>query len=324
MPGMKARTIKSVITNKFEEFLASIDNGKLRKLVRENTIVTGGCIVSMLLGEKINDFDLYFRTKEVARAVAEYYVARFRPKARRGIECKISVQDFVDWRGEERIRVVVKSAGVASENGNDKPYQYFEGAPSGEAGIYLDEVMSDVVETDDTETSLIPTAISPVKPRPEDLPRYRPIFLSSNAITLSDRVQLIIRFFGDAEEIHENYDFVHCTNYWTSWDGQLFLHPAALQALLARELVYVGSLYPIASILRMRKFIKREWRINAGQVLKMALQIGKLDLTDPEVLADQLTGVDVAYFAEVMAKLRERDPEKIDTAYLVEIIDRMF
>lgn len=56
----------------------------------------------------------------------------------------------------------------------------------------------------------------------------------------------------------------------------------------------------------------------------MVMQISELDLTDHRVLEDQLTGVDVAYFIEVVAKLKDKDPEKVNTAYLVEIIDRMF
>ncbi len=65
-------------------------------------------------------------------------------------------------------------------------------------------------------------------------------------------------------------------------------------------------------------------RINAGQYLKMAMQISDLDMTDHTVLEEQLTGVDVAYFAEVIEKIKAKDPEKVDATYLVEIIDRMF
>lgn len=74
----------------------------------------------------------------------------------------------------------------------------------------------------------------------------------------------------------------------------------------------------------MRKFIKRNWQINAGQILKMVWQTNELDLTDINVLRDQLTGVDVAYFSELIGKIREKDPEKVNAAYMIEIIDRMF
>src|SRR5690606_18878685 len=120
-------------------------------------------------------------------------------------------------------------------------------------------------------------------------PKYRPVFLSSNAITLSNKLQLILRFYGEPDEIHKNYDFVHCTSYYDHKDKQLTLRPEALEAILTKELRYVGSLYPLCSIIRLRKFIARGWTINAGQILKMALQLSKMDLTKPEILQDQLT-----------------------------------
>jgi hypothetical protein len=34
--------------------------------------------------------------------------------------------------------------------------------------------------------------------------------------------------------------------------------------------------------------------------------------------------VDCAYFVQLMDRLKEKDPEKVNSAYLVEILDRMF
>lgn len=104
----------------------------------------------------------------------------------------------------------------------------------------------------------------------------------------------------------------------------MILRTEALETLLSRELRYIGSKYPVCSVIRLRKFITRGWTINAGQILKMAMQISALDLTDPEVLKDQLTGVDAAYFHQVISALKAKNPEKVETAYLVEIIDKMF
>lgn len=47
--GMKAKTIKKVINKKLEEWFQTIDDPFVKGLVMENTIVTGGCIASMLL-----------------------------------------------------------------------------------------------------------------------------------------------------------------------------------------------------------------------------------------------------------------------------------
>src|ERR1019366_10379787 len=136
-------------------------------------------------------------------------------------------------------------------------------------------------------------------------PKYRPIYISCNAITLSNKVQIVLRFYGDPDNIHQHYDYIHCTNYWLSKDRKLTLKQPALEALLSKELIYVGSKYPIASVIRTRKFMKRGWTINAGQYLKMAFQISELNLKDINVLEDQFTGVDVAYFAMLIDALQK-------------------
>lgn len=312
---MKSKTIKSLIAKKMVEWWKTIEDSSLRERVEKNTIVTGGCIASMLLKERVNDFDVYFRTRDVALDVAKYYVQRFSIQKQNGIECGISVIE-----DGERIKIKVQSSGIASEKGTDKAYEYFESSPDGESGEYVGQIMQDpgAVQDvhDDTEKKAIESTL-------EDK-TYRAVFMSTNAITLSGGVQIVLRFFGEPEEIHKNYDFVHCTNYWSSWDNKLTLHQAALESLLAKELRYVGSRYPICSIFRLRKFVSRGWSVNAGQILKMCLQVSELNLKDVNVLEDQLIGVDVAYFVDLVARLKANDPEKVNAAYLVEIIDRMF
>ena len=146
--------------------------------------------------------------------------------------------------------------------------------------------------------------------------------ITSNAITLANNVQVVLRFVGPAEEIHKNYDFVHATNYYTSEKG-LVLHQAALESILARELKYVGSLYPVCSIFRIKKFINRGWTITAGETLKILFDVHKLDLCNIEVLKDQLTGVDTTYFEAMIHSLRANE-RNIDRHYLFEVINRVF
>jgi hypothetical protein len=311
--GMKAKSIKHIIRTKIDEWLESIEDTELRKQVAKNVIVTGGAIASMLLGEDINDFDLYLRDHDIALAVAKHYLSKFNSVKKYGIECPLRLLDE-----DGRIKIVVQSAGVASESGSDKPYEYFEAAPEN-AEAYVGDVIDNPEQIEDTYHETEEKALGTGGKE-----KFRPIFLTTNAITLSHKIQIIIRFFGEPDKIHENYDFAHCTNYWTSWDNKLTLRPEALEALLARELRYVGSKYPICSMIRVRKFVSRGWRINAGQILKMAMQINSLDLKNLSVLEDQLTGVDTAYFLQLVELLKQKDPAQVDAAYLVEIIDRIF
>lgn len=309
--GLKKRTIGLKIESKMKRWIETLPE-ELQKLVKRDVIVTGGSIASMLLGEQVNDYDVYFKTKETVVAVADYYLGRFieaqRHKYEGGVKYEMKLEELVDSQGRQRVRIKIQSAGIAGEQ-QSEVYEYFESQPDELAGEYVEDAF-------DQQTG--PT------PADSEKPKYRPVFLSSNAITLSDNVQVIIRFWGDVDEIHKNFDFVHCMNYWTFNDG-VVLRLDALEALMSRTLVYLGSLYPVCSVFRARKFIERGWKINAGQYLKMILQCSDLDLSDYKILEEQLTGVDAAYFSDLLAKARNKEnPERVDKNYLVEIINRMF
>lgn len=312
---MQSKTIKSVLRRKVDQWLASITDEAVRKLASENTIVTGGSIASMLLGEDVNDFDVYFRNGETTFAVADYYVKKFLSTTKSDVKLFVADEHghAIDRFSSGRVKIVAKSAGVVSNDENTKgQYQYFEQAdPDGEKSQeYLDGVINNATEKAKEDKS------------------YKPVWMSANAITLSDKIQIVIRFYGDPEQIHENYDFVHCMSYWTSWDGNLVLNPEAMESLLSKVLVYHGSKYPICSVIRTRKFIARGWRINAGQYLKMCMQISRLNLSDIKVLEDQLTGVDAAYFSELIGALeddmKKNDKKEVDHTYLAQLIDKIF
>ena len=311
---MKPRNIERHLRQKVDDWLASIDDEAVHKLAADGTIVMGGAIASLLLDEKVNDYDLYFRNKETCWAVANCYVERFKenpPPKFRGTGEQMPPIEVHDDDG--RIKIVVKSAGIAGES--ESEYAYFEGDPDPtdqeaflDAGFAAFEAIAE-----------------------EDEKPYRPVFLSANAITLSDKVQLVTRFYGSPTDIRGGYDFVHVTNFWTSWSGKLTLRKDALLALLTKELKVIngGTLYPFAAICRIRKFLRRGFHITAGEILKLCFAISELDLRDYTVLEEQLTGVDWAYFVELLAFLDTHKDEcldedgKLKTPYVLDLIDRM-
>lgn len=311
---MKKRVINKILSSVHKALCESIKDEKVRQLVQDNTIITGGCITSMLLQEDVNDYDLYFRNKETVLALAKYYVNQYKEIKLTYVEGSDEEGDVKDTLNElrvkdndDRVRIVSQSRGIDSITDHSGEYQYFE-------------TISDESKAEDYIKNVFEALKIPGK-----LEKYIPILLTNNAITLSNNIQIIIRFYGEPEEIHKNYDFVHVTNYWTSWDKKVVTNTSALESILAKELRYVGSLYPICSLFRVRKFIKRGWSIHAGQLLKIAFQINELDLKDYSVLEEQLTGVDVAYFKEVIDIIKE-DAEKgksIDSTYLAQVIDKL-
>lgn len=152
-------------------------------------------------------------------------------------------------------------------------------------------------------------------------------FLSENAITLNDKVQLILRFTGSPREIHKNFDFVHATNYYTR-DTGLVLNQEALTATINKELVYIGSKYPVCALFRVHKFLSRGWKISYGELLKISYDISQLDLSDPDVLHEQVGGLYGKRIGKVFANRLKKiilDPEiKTKRELLFSIIDRLY
>ena len=301
---MKSKTIKTVIAKKINDWAKSITDESLRNRVLKGTVVTGGCIASMLLQEKVNDFDVYFLEKDLAADVAQYYIDKF--NIERGIEAEHSQQVAVV---DGIVRITTPNGYRGETRMADDEIAEMQDSADGLGGAEDKELINEIIGSAEATT-------------PKE--KYRPVFISSNAITLSDKIQIVVRFYGEPDVIHENYDFVHCTNHWRSDTGHLELKADALEALLTRELRYAGSKYPVCSVVRMRKFIKRGWCINAGQILKMCMQIAELDLTDPKVLEEQLTGVDALFFMQLIECIKDKDPSKVNATYIAAIIDKIF
>ena len=328
---MNSKNIKKHLNAKLNNWLASIEDDNVKKILRENVIITGGALVSLLTGEKVHDYDVYLRTNEACKAVAEYYVQQWnKPHEDSQISLRVVPPETIqvptyedgirktDENGQpafhsvvtpERIKVFVQSAGVVEE----KPVETEVDAPF--------PPIEEVEKTDEdkaTEEAAEETG----------KPKYRLVFMSSNAITLSDKIQIVVRFYGEVEVIHKNYDFAHCTCSWTSWNNEVQLPEKALECIINKELYYIGSKYPLCSIIRTRKYLERGYHINAGQYVKMAFQLNELNLYNLETLEDQLTGVDSGYFMMMIEALKKKADESgeavVDKSYVFELINRMF
>ena len=286
---MNGKHIKQHLNKKMEDWLASIDNEEVKKAIKGNVIITGGALVSLLTGDEVKDYDVYFKTKEALKTVAQYYVDKWNKD---NPDKPVSVEDK-----DERVRIFISSTGVEGEDVDLENGEDF---------------------AESTEK----------KPKEKSKEKYRPKFLTSNAITLTDKIQVVVRFYGEVEELHKNYDYVHCTCSWSFGDNELILPSRALEAIINKELYYMGSKYPLCSIFRARKYINRGYTINAGQYLKMAMQLNDLNLKDVEVLKDQLMGVDSTYMSmmiEAIAEQKEKDENfEIDSQYVIELVNRIF
>ena len=317
---MKSKLIKTVIRKKLKRWTDEIAkrDKDLAHEVEQNVVVMGGAICSLLDNEGPRDLDVYFRNIDTAHRVIEFYLSslggpgkleRYTEEELEAEEGAIPNEDvyLVEQHNPTGVRAFVRSTGTL------KSPNMIENA----ANLFSDEI-SDELNTelfgtrDENELASVSADAEPegVAREREDAPPFSARYLTDNALTLNDGVQIVLRFVGEPVEILKYFDFEHCKMWYSGWDRHLEIGFNALEALHNKRLVYSGSRYPVCSLFRIKKFLGRGWRINAGEIVKIAYQISKLDLDNINVLRDQLIGCDHAYFVAMLDRMTKVVDEK--------------
>lgn len=189
---MQIKTIQKSIQNKLNEWLSSISDENLRILIKENILVSGGSITSMLLNEDVNDFDIYIKDIKALEKLTEYYVDKFDIKILRGWEKENLMESY--------------NTGILAYDEN-----------------YKNQFTVAVNNLKDDQIKLFILNIGGLKcnseATTEEKLKYIPLYFSPNAISLSNKIQIVLRFHGDSTQIHKTFDFIHATNYFTFQEG---------------------------------------------------------------------------------------------------------
>lgn len=273
------------IRSKIDKWLKTIDDKDLVIDLKSCIILSGGAISSLINNEQPNDYDIYLNNVDVARRLAEYYTKDLEINEKR-IEEGYSTLVSTEFDDKSNChRVILALHNPETGRANDLMI--------GNNGISKSDV--------------------------ED---YSLKYISANAITLHNDIQIILRFIGNIKDIHVNFDFIHNTNYYNYSEDKLVIHTDALFSLHTKELIYRGSLYPLCSMFRIRKFLDKGFKISAGQMLKIAMQINELDLKNRNILKEQLIGVDSAYFQHFIDEIDLG--QDVTSNFIIELIDKFY
>ena len=98
--------------------------------------------------------------------------------------------------------------------------------------------------------------------------------ITDNAINLSDKIQLITRFTGSPEEVTKNFDWAHIKSYY-KYPDKLVIIPDTYRLIVEKELIYTGSQYPLSSLLRLKKYIKKGWNVSTKTMVHIILDVMK-------------------------------------------------
>ena len=316
---MKIKTMNKEIKKAIDGWIHSLPEipGVSKFEIQDSVMVTGGCIASMFLGTEVNDFDVYFTDYDVAKKVFQMYADQTKGKLvcseadlKMHVSPDANLNDIIDFS-----TILDKKT---TDDDDDEMREVFNKVDKDKPLFFYTQE-----DAKEKRIKFFYQSVGVYKKKTKKA--YAPVFISSNAVTLNNQIQLINRFIGPVEEIHKNFDFVHCTNYWTYRNG-VVTNKKALEALLSRELIYVGSRYPLASVIRTRKFIKRGFNICAGEYVKMALQINTFDLKNVYTLSDQLMGVDLVYFDMFLRSLVKyyESNKEIEMTMVYRMLDEVF
>lgn len=323
MAGYTEKAIKAICRNKIDDLCKCISkkDKELAEDLKRHCFVSGGAITSLLQGEQPNDFDIYIDNLETLYKICVFYTKQWNDNHKTQKEFNIVKRIITDknellgsydqnlnviYDVRESVEVQVRSSGVVRDE--------------------------DVEGQDETENLALPPKeiieeINSVKEEYKE-EKYVIKCITSNALSLSDDVQIICRFCGKPEEIFKNYDFIHTMQAYYRVNDELLLNTKSLVSIMAKRLEYQGSLFPICSLFRLRKFLSRGWTISSTEILKIAYQISKLNLDNVSVLKEQCLGCDYYYmlsFIEALQQWRENNQGvEFNSEYMFELLEEVF
>jgi len=128
--------------------------------------------------------------------------------------------------------------------------------------------------------------------------------------------QIIHAIYGPPSTVMAQFDFTIAQCAWIpAWDPfeyeKFEIADAFFQHLAQRKLYFTcGTQYPIASLWRMRKFLRRGFTIDAVNLTKIALAIHALKLDTMQQFKEQMLGIDAAWLGPILDEFNDSDSFK--------------
>jgi hypothetical protein len=137
------------------------------------------------------------------------------------------------------------------------------------------------------------------------------------------KVQLIKKIYGNEWDIIKQFDFKICMAAFNPVLQSYTVDNDFFYDLSRRRLTYNPGNYPIASLWRVKKFIKRGYEFPPIDSIKLALTINNLHISTYEELKSQLEGIDTAFLKDLTDMLIEKSGEKYDIKVAFDMMDRI-
>lgn len=94
----------------------------------------------------------------------------------------------------------------------------------------------------------------------------------------------------------DKFDFTVCQAAF--FRDQFYFGEDFLLDNAARRIVYTGSEFPISSLVRVNKYLRKGYTISSEQLVKISMSIHSLKIESAEALKSQLMGIDILYLRD--------------------------
>ena len=280
------------------------------KDLKKNIIISGGCIPSLYLDEDVNDYDIYITDKEVLNKLITLLIEIWN-KFKYAVKLTDVPQlEVINNKDSNDIKIVKSGETSTSEiySNNSSVDGLVNNVKSIEETTFFNEDKKDSPEWINQESYIGKTKKNIEKINKfsniESIQGIIPTYISPRAIMLNNDMHIIIHSYKNIEEIHKNFDFEHCKNYWKYQDKKLYINLESIEAILNKQLKYTNSLYSLSSLLRAFKFVKRGWSIQPSDILKILFQIRELELSSVDDLKNHLGAMDIIYVNRLVKKIK--------------------
>jgi len=204
---MFSRTIKNHLRGVLLEFSSDIQDTDVRECFERDACIMGGAIVSLYTNTDVNDYDIYFKTKESAIKFVRYAIHQRKKSFETPNNNQLSVSETVikNIRNEEEDRLIISK---------------WPSKPADEDRL----IIARSGKLRDTDSRF------PLKA------------ITNNAISFGGKIQVIFRFWGDYEKLRRSFDFIHTQCMYDLKNNHLEVPAQALESMLTEGLFYKGAL----------------------------------------------------------------------------------
>ena len=125
------------------------------------------------------------------------------------------------------------------------------------------------------------------------------------------------------KDLLSRFDFTIGMAAYVPIDDTIVMHESFFNHLAQRKIVFnPDTQFPIPSLARIRKFVKRGYTFDDRELVKMGVAIARLNIETMEDLAQELRGLDEPLMGGLYARLQSHGNREFDWDTMIDDIER--